>query len=115
MSKLDDLEAAIARCDNLDWRIDYDEETEEWYAWFHPDWEADPRRVIRVVLADDEPSANEQACIQAMQLVMANAPAMMQVARAAYNEKRLRRTAPMRDWEAAVKESDTAIDAISQS
>jgi hypothetical protein len=83
MNKLDELEAAIQRCDNLDWRIDYDEDAEEWYAWFHPDWEADPRRVIRVILADDEPSANEQACIQAMQLVLANAPAMMGAIRAA--------------------------------
>ena len=84
MSKLDNLEAAIARCDNLDWRIDYDEEAEVWCAWFHPDWEADPRRVIRVILADDEPSANEQACIQAMQMVMANAPALIAAIKAAH-------------------------------
>lgn len=81
---LDELEAAIARCDNLDWRIDYEEEAGVWCAWFHPDWQADPRRVIRVILADDEPSANEQACIQAMQMVMAQAPAMMKMIRLAH-------------------------------
>jgi hypothetical protein len=80
---LDALAAAVAATDRLDWRIDYDEEAEEWAAWFHPEWEADDRAVVRVVLADDEPSKNELACMAALQHMLAHAPALLAVAQAA--------------------------------
>lgn len=87
MSKLDEIEAAVAACDRLDWRIYWCEETEQWEAWFHPEWDADPNAVVRVVLADDLPSKNEFACMAALQHMLANAPALLRVARAAAEYK----------------------------
>jgi len=76
-----DLERAMAAVDRLDWRIAFDE-TGIWEAWFHPNWEADPRRVA-IYLADDKPSANEVAAIAALKLIVEHAPTLIRLARAA--------------------------------
>jgi hypothetical protein len=78
---LDELERAIASVDRLDWRI-AQEPDGEWVAWFHPDWQSDP---VRVVLADEEPSKNEVAAIAALQLMLAHAPRLVEMAGAVRN------------------------------
>jgi len=77
-----ELEQAVAAVDRLDWRIAFDGVSGYWEAWFHPDWEADPRKVA-VYLSDSEPSANEQAAMKALQLALEKLPALTRVAREA--------------------------------
>ncbi len=80
MSTLEELEAAVNAVRSTGWRITQ-EETGEWVAWFDPDWDALDVRVLLTL--GDEPSANEVAAIKALQLMMAHAPALVRVARAA--------------------------------
>jgi hypothetical protein len=99
---LDQLEQAIAAVDRLDWRFVQDADG-YWYAYFHPDWQADP---VRVVLADEEPSKNEIAAIAALQLMMEHAPKLVQVAKAAQamydalNDSRLSEPRPLEEHQA---------------
>lgn len=80
MSTLDELESAVNAVRRCDWRITQ-EETGEWIAWFDPDWQALDVRVFLTL--DGEPSPNEVAAVAALQMVMAHAPALVEVACAA--------------------------------
>ena len=61
---LDQLAQLVAAVDRLDWRFVRD--CDDWYAYFHPDWQHNPARII---LADGESRATMRLCVLACSVV----------------------------------------------